>query len=371
MDHSVIAGQVPVKRRTITAGISDAGRLRPWLIAGASAVLVGCGGGGGGGGPVTNVPAPPTAFIATSVDSALDYGVDNGLDGIWAYVDDGSPSPQFKTAGDRDRATLAPADPTDLFKIASISKMFIAVATTKLVATGTVRLDDTLAFWLPDLESRIANADSITVQDLLRHRSGVPDFDSQPGFSWQNAHTDVDAVLGLVLDRPADFAPDARFEYSNTNYLLIGRIIDTALGYHHHQFVQNEILSPLGMVSTYSLLGDTDAALLAAGYWGGVDRTGQDYVVPGGSMVSTARDVGVFMRALATGSLLTPDERTIYESLFAGFGHSGWLPGYQSEARYFGDFDTVLVLFVNETGGNSEALKDEVFQSLVDYLRGR
>lgn len=344
-----------------------AARMRSTLAVGLCAMLSAC---GGGSSDPANNSGQPTAFVATSIDSALSYGVNSGLDGVWVYVDDGSPAPTFKAAGDSDRATLAPAAPEDLFKIASISKMFIAVATTRLVAIGTIQLDDTLAFWLPELDGRVANAQSITVRHLLRHRSGVPDFDSQPGFTWQNAHTEVDSVLELALDRAADFAPDARREYSNTNYLLIGRILDTALGYHHHQYVQNEILSPLGMADTYSLLDDVDSALLAHGYWEDVDRLSQDYVVPGGSMVSTARDVGVFVRALATGNLLTPDEMSIYRSLFSGFGHSGWLPGYQSEARYYGDINTVLVLFVNETGGNSEVVKGEVFDSLVDYLRG-
>jgi len=342
-------------------------RLRGWLIGTASAALVACGGGGGG----QSAPGTPPSFVATSVESALAFGVDSGLDGIWVFVDDGSGVPEFKAAGIQNRATLAPADVNSLFKIASISKMFIAVSGARMAAAGIVRLDDTLAFWLPDLATRIGNADRITVRHLLLHRSGVPDFDSQPGFSWEDAHTDIDTVLALALDRPADFEPNARYEYSNTNYLLLGRIFDTALGYDHHLFIQNEILSPLGMVNTYSLLGDTDPALLARGYWNGVDRTEQDYVVPGGSMVSTAQEVGIFLRALANGTLLTPDEQQIYQSLFAGFGHSGWLPGYQSNARYLSNLDTVLVQFVNETGGNSEAVAGEVYDSLVDYLGRR
>jgi CubicO group peptidase (beta-lactamase class C family) len=356
-----------VRSENAVTGSRAHSRLRGWLIGAASVALVACGGGGGG----QSAPSPSTPFVATSVENALAHGVDNGLDGIWVFVDDGRGTPEFRAAGIQDRVTLAPADVNSLFKIASISKMFIAVSGARMVAAGLLQLDDTLAFWLPGLATRIENADSITVRHLLLHRSGVPDFDSQPGFSWNDAHTDIDAVLGLALDRPADFAPNARYEYSNTNYLLLGRIFDTALGYDHRLFIQNEILSPLGMVNTYSLLGDTDVALLARGFWDGVDRTEQDYVVPGGSMISTAQEVGIFLRALATGSLLTPNEQQIYQSLFAGFGHSGWLPGYQSNARYLSNLDTVLVQFVNETGGSSEVVAAEVYDSLVDYLGRR
>lgn len=342
---------------------------RKWLVGALSAALLACG--GGGGGSTSPGTGAPNTFVVNSVQEALDRAIANDLDGIWVFVDDGVNAPEFLAAGIQDRATSAPADVSNLFKIASISKMFMAVTGAKMAAAGTLGLDDTLAQWLPDLATRIENADQITVRHLLRHRSGVPDFDSAPGFSWNDPHTDIDAVLELVLDTPADFAPNAQFGYSNTNYLLLGRIFDTALGYHHHQFVQDEILSPLGMMNTYSLLGDADITQLAHGYWNSVDRIDQDYVVPGGSMVSTAQEVGIFLRALATGTLLAPDERQVYQLLFGDFGHSGWLPGYQSNAQYFSDMDTVLVQFVNETGAGTETVAQEVYDSLVDYLRLR
>jgi CubicO group peptidase (beta-lactamase class C family) len=324
-----------------------------------------CGGGSGGG-----ATAPPrTGFVATSVESALEYAVDRGVDGIWVYVDDGVTAPEFKAAGVQNRDSLEPARLTALFKIASISKVFIATSSVKLVSGGLLRLDDTLSTWLPTVAMRIDNGDAITVRHLLQHRSGVPDFDSQPGFSWREPHSDLEALLALVYDKPADFAPDAMAEYSNTNYLLLGMILDAALGYSHHEFVQSEILTPLGMVDTYSLLADVDTSLLARGYWDATDRTEQDYAVPGGSMVSTAPDVGAFFRALATGDLLTGDERSLFLDLFGGYGHSGWLPGYQSIARYDAAMDTVLVQFVNTTGGQSEDVARTVYNSLIAYLR--
>ncbi len=339
-----------------------------WACLASSVLLAACGGDAGGSG---STPFANPGFVATSISDALDYGVNNGLDGVWVYLDDGAGTPQFAAAGKQDRSTLEPASLTGLFKIASVSKMFIAVGTVRLVDNGTVRLNDTIAFWLPALAGRIDNGDTITVRHLLQHRSGVPDFDSQPGFSWQQSHTDVDALLELVLDRPADFAPNARYEYSNTNYLLIGRILDTALGYSHHDFIQNEILSPLGMVDSYSLLADTDVSRLIRGYWGNVDRTEQDYIAPGGSMISTAADVGMFVRALADGTLQNAAERQTYMNLFGRIGHSGWLPGYQSFAYHHRDTNVVLVQFVNTTGSDSEAVAQAVHDSLVEYVRRR
>ncbi|NND60440.1 MAG: beta-lactamase family protein [Gammaproteobacteria bacterium] len=329
-------------------------------------LLAACGGGGSGTGEP--VSPPPAAFVATSVQDALDYGMAGGLDALWIYIDRDDGEPSTYAAGTENRTTLAPAQPGSRFKIASVSKMFIAVAAVKAIEDGLLRLDDTVVFWLPDLEGRLANANTITLRQLLRHRSGVPDFDSAPGFSWTRAHTDTDVLLEMVLDRPADFAPNNRYEYSNTNYLLVGRILDTALGYSHHDFIQNEILTPLGMVNTYSLLGEADIESLARGYWDDVDRTAQDYVVPGGSMVSTARETGVFLRALATGNLLSANERSLFLSMFS-FGHSGWLPGYQSLAYYHADIDTVVIQFVNNTGGGSEQRAQQTYDALLHHLR--
>lgn len=326
-------------------------------------VLVAC-----GGGSAPNNPAPAASEAAT-VDEVLVAGVRQGVDAIWLYVDDGTPD-STKALGLSNRTTRAPAQPDDLFKIASISKLFIAVSAIKLIDANMLSLDDSMAFWLPAEAARIDNADQISVRNLLQHRSGVPDFDSQAGFSWRRAHTDEDLLLDTIYDVPADFEPDSRYEYSNTNYLLLGRILDAALGYHHHDFVQNEILSVLGMNDTVALLSAVDVALLARGYWEGVDRTEQDYTIPGGSMVSTARDVGVFMRALARGELLSDRERVLYSSLFPDYAHSGWLPGFQSVARYYADIDTVLVQFINMTGGDSEQVAQDVHASVLEVLRG-
>lgn len=315
--------------------------------------------------------SPAVVAPVTTISSIIDNGVQQGLDGVWVYIDDGSGGPLMKTAGVQDRSNLTPAQDNSLLKIASISKMFIAVSAVRLVETGTLRLDDTLEFWLPSVASGIEYADSITIRNLLQHRSGIPDFDSQPGFSWSAPHTDPDALLALVEDQPADFLPDSRYAYSNTNYLLLGRILDIALGYPHRDFVNNEILMPLGLLTTFYQPGEADVALLARGYWNGVDRTDLDYAIPGGSMLSTAADTGKFLRALATGTLLSPQEKQLYRTLFNGYGHSGWLPGYQARAYYHADIDTVVVQLVNTTGGNSETVSGESYELLLQYLRSQ
>ncbi|MCW9015654.1 MAG: beta-lactamase family protein, partial [Kangiellaceae bacterium] len=323
------------------------------------AVLLSCGG-----------SSQNTTTRPLTIQDILDNGVSQGIDGILVYVEKTGESPLSFASGLQNRTNTVAASPEALFKIASISKLFIAVASVKLIREGLINPDDTLAYWLPDISIRIANSQSITIQNLLQHRSGVPDFDSQVGFSWQDSHTNIDNTLEFVLGLPADFAPDTRFEYSNTNYLLIGKILDTALGYSHQQYIRDNILLALDMTNSYSLLSEVDLNLMSRGYWIGQDRLQQDYVIPGGSMISTVEDIGVFIRGLATGTLLSSEEKMIYDQFFPSYAHSGWLPGYQSIARYHANIDTVIVQFVNTTGDNSESISSNTYEQLVDFFGG-
>ena len=300
------------------------------------------------------------------------------------YVDKAGEPPAFYTAGWKNKASQVPADPQALFKIGSISKLYIAAATAKLVNSHALSLDDTLADLLPELVGRIEYADQITLRMMVQHRSGIPNFVDDPEFDWFTPQTDINQSLELVLDKPADFKPDAGYSYSNTNYLLIGRILDKVLGYSHHQYIDSEILAPLGLKNTYNLLSQVESEDVVSGYWYQYDNDlmDLDFVIPGGSMVATAQDVGIFLRALNDGSLLNDDEQAIYSSIYA-YEHTGWLPGYQSIARYHKDIDTVVVQFVNTTGGTplvpifdtqggtKVMVSDVVYNRIVRILRGK
>ncbi|MBN2502285.1 MAG: beta-lactamase family protein [Anaerolineales bacterium] len=293
--------------------------------------------------PPLIVPLPDT--VQAQVDDALGYG----LDGIIVYVDQAGQDPQFYAAGWKNKLTQEPADPQALFKIGSIHKLYIATAVAKLVNNGSMSLDDTLADYFPELVGRIEYANQITVKMLVQHRSGIPNFTDQVDFDWFTPQTDENKNLGLVLDAPADFEPDARYSYSNTNYLLLGRILDNVLGYSHHQYVYDEILAPLGLTHTYFSLDEVAYDDVVSGYWYEYD---DDLRYLGGSMIATAQDVGIFLRALNDGSLLNEDEQAIYSSIYE-YEHTGWVPGYYSITRYYADVDTVVVQFVSTTGGDT------------------
>lgn len=321
--------------------------------------------------------------LPDTVQEQVDDAIGHGLDGIIVYVDEAGKPPAFYSAGWKNKETQVPADPHALFKIASISKLYIATATAKLVNNRSLSLDDTLADHLPELVGRIEYADQITLRMMLQHRSGIPNFTDQDKFDWFTPQTDIDKALELVLDKPADFKPDARYSYSNTNYLLIGRILDKVLGYSHEQYIDSEILTPLGITNTYLSLSQAEYEDVVSGYWYQYDDDLRrlDFLIPGGSMVATAQDVGIFLRALNDGSLLNDDEQAIYSSIYE-YEHTGWLPGYYSIARYHEDIDTVVVQFVNTTGGTPMVpfldtsggtkvmVSNVVYNRIVRILRG-
>jgi D-alanyl-D-alanine carboxypeptidase len=230
---------------------------------------------------------------------------------------------------------------------------------------------------LPELAGRIENADRITLRMMLQHRSGIPNFIDDPKFPWANLPANTNELLKYGLDKPADFKPDSSYRYSNTNYVLIGNILDKTLGYSHHQYIQHEILNPLKLTHTYSLLSEiglneVDLKDLVSGYYIGYDgdlKT-QNFVGPGGSMIATAEDVGVFLRALNDGSLFNVDEQAIYSSIYV-YEHTGLLGGYSSIARYHKDIDTVVIQFVNTSGGNSWMITEIVYNRILRILRER
>ncbi|NAS13869.1 serine hydrolase domain-containing protein [Poritiphilus flavus] len=309
-------------------------------------------------------PLPDT--VQEQLDNALNYD----LDGTIVYVDQNGKPPEFYASGWNNRDKKIPADPHTLFKIASISKLYVAVTAVKVVNSGALSLDDSLADLLPEYSGRIENADEITLRLMLQHRSGIPNYMDDPDYPWSSPPKTNLETLELVLDAPADFDPDERYSYSNTNFLLIGEILDKTLGYSHHQYINEEILTPLKLKNTYNLLSEVNLDEVMSGYFIGYepDIKANDFINPGGSMVATAEDVGIFLRALNDGSLLTESEQKTYSSVYV-YEHTGLLPGYQSIAKYHRDMDTVVILFVNTSGGNAWSIGEIVYSKVVKILR--
>ncbi|MEQ9288742.1 MAG: serine hydrolase domain-containing protein [Cyclobacteriaceae bacterium] len=306
--------------------------------------------------------------LPDTVQGQVEEAIGHGFDGMIVYVDEAGKPPAFYTAGWHDRKNKIPATPNALFKIASISKLYVAVAITKLVNGKRLSLDETLADYFPELVGRIENAEKITWRLMVQHRSGIPNFTDHPGF-WENPPNSTEAALELALDLPASFEPDGGYEYSNTNYLLLGELIERVVGYSHHRYIKEEILVPLELNNTFFSLSEVDMNKVMSGYYVGIDA---DLKTDENGMLATAEDVGTFLRALNDGSVFDPGEQEIYSSIYV-YEHGGLVPGYQSLAEYHKDIDAVVVQFVNTTNfdGYEWNLSEIVINRIVKILRSK
>jgi CubicO group peptidase (beta-lactamase class C family) len=280
--------------------------------------------------------------LPDTVQEQVDEAIGHGFDGMIVYVDEAGKPPAFYTAGWKDRERKIPADPDALFKIASISKLYTAVALTKMVNSQMLSFDDALIDHLPELEGRIENVEDITLKMMVQHRSGIPNFTDNPTY-WENEQENGQNPLDFALDLPANFEPNEGYEYSNTNYLLLRQIMDDVLDFNHHEYIKEKILIPLKLKNTFFSINEVELDQVMSGYYVGYeeDFKSRDY-----GMLATAEDVGIFLRALNNGTVFEEGEQAIYPYVYE---HGGLVVGYQSLAEYHEDIDSVVVQFINTT----------------------
>ncbi len=308
------------------------------------------------------------APLPDTVQEQVDEAIGLGFDGMIVYLDEAGKPPAFYAAGWHDRKNKIPAYPQALFKIASISKLYVAVAITKLAHDQRLSLDKTLAEYFPELVGRIENAEKITLRMMVQHRSGIPNLTDNPGF-WENPPKSSEEALGYALDLPANFEPGEDYGYSNTNYLLLSEIIDELVGYSHHQYIKEEMLIPLELNNTFASIDEVDIDDVMSGYYVGFE---DDLKTEDNGMLATAEDVGIFLRALNDGSVFDEGEQEIYSSIYV-YEHTGLVPGYQSVAKYHKDMDAVVIQFTNTTNfdGYNWNLSEIVYGRIVKILRNR
>jgi len=229
--------------------------------------------------------------LPDTVQEQVDQAIGHGFDGMIVYMDQAGKPPEYYTGGWKDRKNKIPADPKSLFKIASISKLYTAVAATKLVKEKRLSFDMPLTDYLPELRGRIENADEITLRMMIQHRSGIPNFIDNPAY-WENEQENGKNALDFALDLPANFKPNEEYEYSNTNYLLLRRVMDDVLGYSHHKYIKEKILIPLDLKNTFFSITEVDLDDVMSGYYVGYEEgfKAREY-----GMLATAEDVGIFL----------------------------------------------------------------------------
>ncbi|WP_300014305.1 serine hydrolase [uncultured Roseobacter sp.] len=240
-------------------------------------------------------------------------------------------------AGEQARGSGTPAQTGNTYEIGSQTKMMTSVVVLQLAEEGLIDLDKPLADYLPPaVVDGIANAGIATVRQMLQNKSGIPDFDSVLGDSGRPIYIEQlisdptapigpEALLQTVEDVPADFAPGTAYQYSNTNFLLLERLVESVTGSSLADEMITRIFTPTGMEDTgfkATTAGDDrlrSYADIGTGDLTDVTDIPLDLGATGGA-VSTTSDMVRFLDALLVSkSLLSPDmltEMTDFEAYF-------------------------------------------------------
>lgn len=280
-----------------------------------------------------------------------------------------------------------PMRDASLFEIGSISKQFTAAAILALAEDGRITLDMPLSAFIADYPQ----GKEITLRDLLSMRSGIPDYTDQPGFDSQAFKSAAPSdVIATVKTLPLDFTPGTRWEYSNTNYVLLGIVIEKVSGESYGQYLETRILRQLNMNATTYGNAAASSPDLVTGYNFDGSRLrpdtpwNLDWAYAAGGMVSNVLDLAVWDSALLDGKVVNPaDVREMWTSttlpdgtkvpygfgwtIESLYGHreidtNGGLPGYNGRNATFPNDKFDVVVLGNAKSFNAGPVVRQIFE---------
>jgi len=347
-------------------------------------------------------PTEVVTELQTKIDDVTTGGLPPGMI-LWIDAAD------YQFEGASGLASLTdeiPMPPDGAFRIGSITKMFTATVIIQLAEDGVLTLDDSLALWLPEVADQLPNGDLITLRHLLTHTSGLfniveheayyADIFSEMVVDEATGNVSLacqrrdphDILARYVYGKDALFEPGAQWRYSNTNYTLLGMVIEKAAGTPLAKAYRSKIYEPLGMSSTFLDCYEDPLMDVVNGYTGfGDDLTDvtelhESIGWAAGGLVSTAPDLVSFARGLFGGALFEdPNSLTAMTTpaLNSGYGmgislqetfmgHAGYIAGFRSVLNYAPELDTVVVMLYNHDGADPELDLADVLSPALPLL---
>lgn len=330
------------------------------------------------------------ATVASRDLPGLSIGIVYDQELVWA-----------KGYGFADLEKKIPASPSTVYRIASITKVFTATAVMQLRDAGKLRLDDPVVLHLPwfRIKNPFPKSPPITIRHLLTHTSGLPVESS--GVNWNELKWPTrDEMIGLLSEQEAVFPAGTEFKYSNLGYAILGEIIGAASGKPYAQYIEEYILKPLGMTSTF-MFPEPNSPGLAVGYRRRKPRVAREAAaflnrnaeIPGlaaGNLATNVYDLAKFASlqfcdsACRSGQILNPwtlremhrvqwlradwwsgvgfgfeSVRRIGEQLRVGM--EGALPGYEGTLAIAPADKLAVIVLTNASDGNSEDYINQTF----------
>ena len=263
-----------------------------------------------------------------------------------------------------------PNTPATKFRLGSVTKQFTAAGVLLLEEQGKLKLDDPVSKFIPTSPEAWKQ---VTLYQLLTHTSGIPSFTDFPGYAtWKLSPESPAQSIAHISDKPLDFTPGEKFKYSNTNYVLLGWIIELVSHQSYEAFLREHIFTPLGMNDTGY---DSNTAIIpqrASGYVPGPNGlTNAPYIdmhVPhgAGALYSTTADLlrwtqglfgGKLLSAASLEKMITPNK----DNYAFGLGvrteggrkvisHGGGIEGFNAMLAYYPESKVTVVVLANVNG---------------------
>jgi CubicO group peptidase (beta-lactamase class C family) len=263
-----------------------------------------------------------------------------------------------------------PNSPSTKFRLGSITKQFTAASILLLEERGKLKVDDPVKKHMADAP---ASWDKITIYHLLTHSSGIPNFTSFPDYASKKVlPSPVAKTVERFRDKPLDFEPGEKFQYSNSGYILLGYLIEKLSGQSYEKFVQENIFTLLGMKDSGYDSNSTVIARRAEGYSsspsGPVNAAFIDMSIPhgAGALYSTVEDLLKWEQGLFGGKLLSPASLQKMTSPFKGdyalglivttaagrkkLEHGGGIDGFNTHLVYFPETRVTVAVLANLNG---------------------
>ncbi|MBG8554583.1 serine hydrolase domain-containing protein [Hymenobacter guriensis] len=242
------------------------------------------------------------------------------------------------------KPTATPATAATRYRVGSVSKLITATMVMQLVEEGKLKLDAPITAWFPQLP----NAARVTVQQLLMHRSGLHSFTADEAYLQYMTQPKTQAeLLTIMAAAPPDFEPGAKYEYSNTNYVLLGYIVEKVTKQSYAQALQKRIVDKLKLKDTYyGSRIDAKKHEAASFKWNGTSWDAQpetDMSIPGGAgaVVSNSQDLARIMEGLFSGKLVKPATLQQMQAVQDGYGLGMMMMPFNGHKSYghFGIID--------------------------------
>lgn len=255
------------------------------------------------------------------------------------------------------------ADTQTQYRIGSISKIYTATMVMKLVEKGVLGLDDRLSRYFPDFPK----GEQITIRQLMSHRTGIGNITGGDYFSWCTQKTSPDTLMARIVALDFEFEPGSDFSYSNSNFILLYFIIESATSKSYEQVLADFITEPLGLRRT-KVGGRIDRGSNQAFSYSYQDdwvlsvETDMSIPLGAGNIISTPHETSIFLEALMRGEIVSQESLDqmlimsdsyglgIIKSRFANkkcYGHSGGIDDFTSQSFYFPDDSLCMTVFSN------------------------